>query len=107
MEEVRECIGGDYAGMRLSMTSKKQRYPNLDCSLIQNDQDTLWNENHEKLGAVIKRSQLFINWMWTRSERHITLVSHEGFIAILLLLLLEKRIFLKNAECVEIFVVKK
>ncbi|KAB5568788.1 hypothetical protein DKX38_002581 [Salix brachista] len=49
--------------------------------LIESDEDVLWRANvREKDDEVAARGQKFLNWLWTRKEKEIAVVSHSGFL---------------------------
>ncbi|KAJ0024963.1 hypothetical protein Pint_08545 [Pistacia integerrima] len=49
--------------------------------LIENDDDILWMaDTRETNEHVAKRGMEFINWLWTRKEKEIAVVTHSGFL---------------------------
>ncbi|XP_021910776.1 phosphoglycerate mutase-like protein 2, partial [Carica papaya] len=56
-------------------------FPAIDFSLIENNEDILWEpdirETNEHLAA---RGVSFMNWLWTRKEKEIAVVTHSGFL---------------------------
>ncbi|KAG8503200.1 hypothetical protein CXB51_001200 [Gossypium anomalum] len=49
--------------------------------LIASDEDNLWEANsREKNEEVAVRGMKFLNWLWTRKEREIAIVTHSGFL---------------------------
>ncbi|KAH7567606.1 hypothetical protein JRO89_XS07G0102200 [Xanthoceras sorbifolium] len=49
--------------------------------LIESNDDILWTpEIRETNEAVAKRGMEFINWLWTRKEKEIAVVTHSGFL---------------------------
>ncbi|THU45005.1 hypothetical protein C4D60_Mb02t13320 [Musa balbisiana] len=49
--------------------------------LIENDEDILWKADvREANEEVAARGVKFINWLWTRKEKEIAIVSHSGFL---------------------------
>ncbi|CAK7347311.1 unnamed protein product [Dovyalis caffra] len=49
--------------------------------LIESDEDILWKADiREKNEEVAARGQKFLNWLWTRKEKEIAVVSHSGFL---------------------------
>uniref|UniRef100_A0A0D9W1Q5 Phosphoglycerate mutase-like protein n=1 Tax=Leersia perrieri TaxID=77586 RepID=A0A0D9W1Q5_9ORYZ len=49
--------------------------------LIENDEDVLWEPNvREANSSVAARGMKFIDWLWTREEKEIAIVSHSGFL---------------------------
>ncbi|XP_078179964.1 phosphoglycerate mutase-like protein isoform X3 [Carex rostrata] len=48
---------------------------------IQNDEDVLWKPDvRETNEEITVRGAKFINWLWTREEKEIAIVSHSGFL---------------------------
>uniref|UniRef100_A0A0D3FRS2 Phosphoglycerate mutase-like protein n=2 Tax=Oryza TaxID=4527 RepID=A0A0D3FRS2_9ORYZ len=48
---------------------------------IENDEDVLWEPNvREANSSVAARGMKFIDWLWTREEKEIAIVSHSGFL---------------------------
>ncbi|KAJ6337664.1 hypothetical protein OIU76_007361 [Salix suchowensis] len=48
---------------------------------IESDEDVLWRADvREKDDEVAARGQKFLNWLWTRKEKEIAVVSHSGFL---------------------------
>ncbi|TYI43127.1 hypothetical protein ES332_A01G147600v1 [Gossypium tomentosum] len=48
---------------------------------IASDEDNLWEANsREKNEEVAVRGMKFLNWLWTRKEREIAIVTHSGFL---------------------------
>ncbi|WRX30478.1 Histidine phosphatase superfamily [Theobroma cacao] len=49
--------------------------------LIESNEDILWEANtREKNEEVAVRGMKFLNWLWTRKEREIAVVTHSGFL---------------------------
>ncbi|KNA10348.1 hypothetical protein SOVF_145180 [Spinacia oleracea] len=66
---------------RRSKTEYETLFPAIDFSLIENDEDVLWKEDlRETDEELAKRGMKFLNWLWTRSEKEIAIVSHSGFL---------------------------
>ncbi|KAK8544491.1 hypothetical protein V6N13_025994 [Hibiscus sabdariffa] len=48
---------------------------------IDSDEDNLWESNsREKNEEIVTRGMKFLNWLWTREEREIAVVSHSSFL---------------------------
>ncbi|KAK8705550.1 hypothetical protein V6N13_049150 [Hibiscus sabdariffa] len=48
---------------------------------IDSDEDNLWEANYrEKDEELATRGKKFLNWLWTREEREIAVVTHSGFL---------------------------
>ncbi|PIM97260.1 putative phosphoglycerate mutase [Handroanthus impetiginosus] len=80
MELCRELLGVNWCDKRRSISEYKLLFPAIDFSLIENN-DTLWNpdvrETNEELAA---RGLKFLNWLWTREEKEIVVVTHSAFL---------------------------
>ncbi|XP_044963992.1 phosphoglycerate mutase-like protein 1 isoform X2 [Hordeum vulgare subsp. vulgare] len=49
--------------------------------LIENDEDVLWEpEVRETIESVAARGMKFIDWLWTREEKDIAIVTHSSFL---------------------------
>ncbi|KAK4483924.1 hypothetical protein RD792_011133 [Penstemon davidsonii] len=49
--------------------------------LIESDDDTLWKVDvREANEEVAARGRQFLNWLWTREEKEIAVVTHSGFL---------------------------
>ncbi|PPD85149.1 hypothetical protein GOBAR_DD17919 [Gossypium barbadense] len=49
--------------------------------LIESDEDTWWKADvRETKEEVAARGQKFLNWLWTRKEKEIAIVTHSGFL---------------------------
>ncbi|XP_072987758.1 phosphoglycerate mutase-like protein 1 isoform X2 [Typha latifolia] len=81
VEYCREHLGVHPCDKRRSITEYRSLFPAIDFSLIENDEDMLWEadirERNEDLAA---RGMKFINWLWTRKEKEIAVVTHSGFL---------------------------
>ncbi|KAL2489072.1 Phosphoglycerate mutase-like protein 2 [Forsythia ovata] len=81
VELCREHLGVHWCDKRRSTTEYKQLFPGIDFSLIESDDDILWKpdvrEANEELAA---RGLKFLNWLWTRKEKEIAVVTHSGFL---------------------------
>ncbi|XP_043809293.1 phosphoglycerate mutase-like protein 1 isoform X2 [Manihot esculenta] len=66
---------------RRSISEYKPLFPAIDFSLIENDTDVLWTADvREKNEEVAARGQKFLNWLWSRKEKEIAVVTHSGFL---------------------------
>eukprot|EP00257_Ricinus_communis_P027169 XP_025014583.1 phosphoglycerate mutase-like protein 1 isoform X2 [Ricinus communis] len=80
-ELCREHLGVHPCDRRRSISEYKPLFPAIDFSLIESDADTLWTANvREANEHVAARGQKFLNWLWTRKEKEIAVVSHSGFL---------------------------
>ncbi|KAK6940286.1 Histidine phosphatase superfamily, clade-1 [Dillenia turbinata] len=49
--------------------------------LIENDEDILWKPDvREKKEEVAARGMEFLNWLWTREEKEVAVVTHSSFL---------------------------
>ncbi|WOL04249.1 phosphoglycerate mutase-like protein 1 isoform X1 [Canna indica] len=81
VEYCREHLGVHPCDQRRSISEYHPIFPAIDFSLVENDEDMLWKpdvrEADEELAA---RGVKFLNWLWTRKEKEIAVVSHSGFL---------------------------
>ncbi|CAN8253589.1 unnamed protein product [Cochlearia groenlandica] len=81
VELCRETMGDHPCDRRRSVTEYKSLFPAIDFSAIESDKDVLWKPSpRETLEEVAARGVEFINWLWTRKEKEIAIVSHSGFL---------------------------
>ncbi|KAM7266575.1 hypothetical protein ACFE04_004472 [Oxalis oulophora] len=80
-ELCREHLGVHWCDKRRSVTEYKPLFPAIDFSQIETDDDSWWVlEVREKNEEVAARGLKFLNWLWTRKEKEIAIVSHSGFL---------------------------
>ncbi|KAL6347496.1 hypothetical protein AAG906_026018 [Vitis piasezkii] len=66
---------------RRSISDYQFLFPAIDFSLIESDEDILWKANvRETNEEVAARGLKFMNWLWTRKEKEIAIVTHSGFL---------------------------
>lgn len=81
VELCREHLGIHPCDKRRSVSEYKPLFPAVDLSLVETDEDTWWKEDiRETNGEVAARGVKFMNWLWTRKEKEIAIVSHSGFL---------------------------
>ncbi|KAJ6685697.1 BROAD-SPECIFICITY PHOSPHATASE YOR283W-RELATED [Salix purpurea] len=81
VELCREHLGVHPCDRRRSISEYRSIFPAIDFSLIESDEDVLWRADvREKDDEVAARGQKFLNWLWTRKEKEIAVVSHSGFL---------------------------
>jgi broad specificity phosphatase PhoE len=81
VELCREHLGVHWCDKRSTVTEYKPLFPAIDFSLIETDDDSWWVlEVREKNEEVAARGLKFLNWLWTRKEKEIAIVSHSGFL---------------------------
>ncbi|XP_022768527.1 phosphoglycerate mutase-like protein 1 isoform X4 [Durio zibethinus] len=80
-ELCRERMGKYECDRRGTISQYRSRFPEVDFSLIENEDDILWKaderETHEE---VMARAMKFIKWLWERQEKEIAVVSHGVFL---------------------------
>lgn len=81
VELCREHLGVHPCDRRRTISEYQPLFPAIDFSLIENNEDILWEpdirETNEHLAA---RGVSFMNWLWTRKEKEIAVVTHSGFL---------------------------
>ncbi|XP_020080425.1 phosphoglycerate mutase-like protein 1 isoform X2 [Ananas comosus] len=81
VEQCREHLGVHPCDKRRSISDYRPLFPAIDFSLIESDEDVLWKADvREKNEEVASRGMKFINWLWTREEKEIAIVTHSGFL---------------------------
>ncbi|KAM0863903.1 hypothetical protein ACQ4PT_044265 [Festuca glaucescens] len=81
VEACREHLGVHPCDKRSSITKYRTLFPAIDFSLIENDEDVLWVPDvREANESVAARGMKFIDWLWTREEKEIAIVTHSGFL---------------------------
>ncbi|KAI4968620.1 hypothetical protein ZWY2020_045950 [Hordeum vulgare] len=81
VEACREHLGVHPCDKRSSITKYRTLFPAIDFSLIENDEDVLWEPDvRETNESVALRGMKFFDWLWTRKEKEIAIVSHSGFL---------------------------
>ncbi|XP_021288649.1 phosphoglycerate mutase-like protein 1 isoform X2 [Herrania umbratica] len=77
IELCRDRLGVRPCDMRRKISDYRSRFPTVDFSMMDVEDDTLWNpdvrESEEELAA---RGARFLKWLWTRPEKEIVVVSH-------------------------------
>ncbi|XP_073525775.1 uncharacterized protein [Phyllobates terribilis] len=81
VEQCREHLGVHPCDKRRSIRENKPKFPGIDFSLIETDDDVLWKEDiRETDPEIAARGMKFMEWLWTREEKEIAIVSHSGFL---------------------------
>ncbi|KAL7116907.1 hypothetical protein ACP275_03G035800 [Erythranthe tilingii] len=81
MELCRERLGVNWCDKRRSISEYTTLFPAIDFSLIESDDDTLWElEVRETNEDIARRGLKFLNWLWTREEREIAVVTHSALL---------------------------
>ncbi|KAM7266423.1 hypothetical protein ACFE04_004320 [Oxalis oulophora] len=81
VELCRERLGVNPCDQRRNISDYRSIFPQIDFSLIENDEDSLWKaEIREAKQDVAARGVKFLKWLWTRPEKEIAVVSHGIFL---------------------------
>ncbi|XP_008237055.1 PREDICTED: phosphoglycerate mutase-like protein 1 [Prunus mume] len=81
IELCREHLGVHPCDNRRSISDYQFLFPAVDFSLIESDEDILWKANVRELKEeVAARGLKFLNWLSTRKEKEIAIVTHGGFL---------------------------
>lgn len=81
VELCREHLGVHPCDRRRSISEYQFLFPAIDFSLIDSDEDTWWKANiRETKEELADRGLKFLNWLWTRKEKEIAIVTHSGFL---------------------------
>lgn len=81
VELCREHLGVHPCDRRRSISEYKLIFPAIDFSMIESDADILWKpDTREKDEELAMRGMKFLNWLWTRPEKEIAVVTHSGFL---------------------------
>ncbi|KAL1534432.1 phosphoglycerate mutase-like protein 1 isoform X1 [Salvia divinorum] len=81
VELCREHLGVHPCDKRRSISEYRSLFPGVDFSLIESDDDVLWKADvRETKDEVAARGMNFMNWLFTRKEKEIAIVTHSGFL---------------------------
>ncbi|XP_047328548.1 phosphoglycerate mutase-like protein 1 [Impatiens glandulifera] len=81
VELCRERLGVHPCDRRRSINEYRPVFPGIDFSQIESDADIMWKPDiREKNEDVGIRGMQFLNWLWTRKEREIAVVTHSGLL---------------------------
>ncbi|KAK9287015.1 hypothetical protein L1049_015423 [Liquidambar formosana] len=81
VELCREHLGVHPCDRRRNISDYQFLFPAIDFSLIESDEDILWEANvRETKEELAARGMKFMNWLWTRKEKEIAIVTHSGFL---------------------------
>lgn len=81
VEKCREHLGVHPCDKRRNIKEYERLFPAIDFSLIENEDDILWTaDTRETNEHVASRGVEFLNWLWTRKEKEIAIVTHSGFL---------------------------
>ncbi|KAG7533392.1 Histidine phosphatase superfamily [Arabidopsis thaliana x Arabidopsis arenosa] len=66
---------------RRSISDYQFLFPAVDFSLIESEEDKLWKADvRETIEELAARGKRFLNWLWTRKEKEIAIVTHSVFL---------------------------
>ncbi|GJX31865.1 phosphoglycerate mutase-like protein 1 isoform X2 [Tanacetum coccineum] len=83
VELCREHLGVHPCDRRRSISEYECLFPAVDFSLasIESDEDVLWKADvRETKEELASRGKKFLDWLWTREEKEIAIVTHSGFL---------------------------
>lgn len=80
-ELCREHLGRHPCDKRRTLSHYKKQFPAVDFSLIKTEEDELWGPDFREEKEQIKaRGLKFMQWLMTRPEQRIAVVSHSSFL---------------------------
>eukprot|EP00563_Minutocellus_polymorphus_P019988 CAMPEP_0197718946 /NCGR_PEP_ID=MMETSP1434-20131217/2895_1 /TAXON_ID=265543 /ORGANISM="Minutocellus polymorphus, Strain CCMP3303" /LENGTH=275 /DNA_ID=CAMNT_0043303641 /DNA_START=27 /DNA_END=854 /DNA_ORIENTATION=+ len=80
-EDVRECTGVHTCDKRRPKSLQEKEFPMVDFSKIESEEDGLFlDDRRESKKEVGERIYKFLSWMYDRSETHIGVASHSGWL---------------------------
>ncbi|KAK8466887.1 hypothetical protein PHAVU_008G184700 [Phaseolus vulgaris] len=81
VELCREQIGVHPCDKRRAISEYRNMFPAIDFSFIESEEDILWKPDvREKIEEVSARGLKFLEWLWTRKEKEIAVVTHSSFL---------------------------
>ncbi|XP_057515484.1 phosphoglycerate mutase-like protein 1 [Amaranthus tricolor] len=81
IELCREHMGVNPCDRRRSISEYQCLFPAINFTQIETDEDTLWKADvRETKAEVAARGVNFMNWLMTRKEKEIAVVTHSGFL---------------------------
>lgn len=79
-EGCREHLGVHPCDKRRPLREVKPCFPAVDFSLVEDEEDVLWRLEHRETHEEIRRRGVrFLQWLMSRPEQHIAVVSHSSF----------------------------
>lgn len=82
--EIRETMGKHPCDRMTPVSQKSSQYPDIDFDALDNhekDHDYYkYNHEREPLEHIEQRGQRFMQWLKTRPEKEIVIVTHSGFL---------------------------
>ncbi|KAK9134191.1 hypothetical protein Syun_013521 [Stephania yunnanensis] len=81
VELCREHLGVHFCDKRRSVSEYELLFPAIDFSPMETNEDILWKADvREANEEVAERGKKFMDWLWTRKEKEIAVVTHSGFL---------------------------
>ncbi|KAG2267745.1 hypothetical protein Bca52824_062300 [Brassica carinata] len=80
LEICRERMGLYPCDKRESIGTHRTYFSEIDFSMIESDEDVLWQAEREDMEEVSARGLHFLKWLWERPEEDIAVVSHGIFL---------------------------
>ncbi|WCJ19683.1 Phosphoglycerate mutase family protein [Euphorbia peplus] len=81
IELCRERFGQHPCDKRRSISETRPLFPQIDFSMIESDDDNLWKDDvRETNEEVAARGLQFMDWLDTRPEKEIAVVTHNRFL---------------------------
>lgn len=81
LDICRERMKGHPCDNRKNVSEYQLLFPAVDFSLIETDEDKFWKPDiTEPREETVARGLKLLNWLWTRKEKEIAIVSHGGFL---------------------------
>lgn len=87
LENIRERTGAHPCDRRVTKTESQRHYPHINFNLIEHDHDSLYPLyplSREPSSSVIQRGNEFLQFISTRQEQEIIVVTHSAFLEHLL-----------------------
>lgn len=80
-ELVREQYGVHVCDKRRPKSRQVQEFPMVDFSLLESEEDALFSEDSRETNiAVAGRIYKFLEWLETRTEKHVAIASHSAWL---------------------------
>ncbi|XP_022717881.1 phosphoglycerate mutase-like protein 1 [Durio zibethinus] len=77
VELCRDRLGVRPCDMRRKVSDCQSLFPSIDFSMMDGEDDNLWNPDiREPEEELAKRAAKFLQWLWTRPEKEIVVISH-------------------------------
>ncbi|MCL7037773.1 hypothetical protein MKW94_025082, partial [Papaver nudicaule] len=81
VELCREKLGVYHCNRRRATSEYRTIFPAVDFSMAKNEEDILWKADvREADESLAIRGMQFIEWLWTRKEKEIAVVTHSCFL---------------------------